>query len=53
MKMAKSVEEYIENQEKFGKSLNRLRKIMLSTEMIETVKWGMPTYTIKNKNVLS
>lgn len=52
MKMAKSVEEYIENQVKFGKALNRLRYIMLKTELIETVKWGMPTYTIKNKNVL-
>lgn len=52
MKMAKSVEEYIENQEKFGESINMLRDIMLSTEMIETVKWGMPTYTINNKNVL-
>ena len=52
MKMAKSVEEYIENQEKFGDSLNMLRDIMLSTEMMETVKWGMPTYTVNNKNVL-
>jgi uncharacterized protein YdeI (YjbR/CyaY-like superfamily) len=50
--MAKSVEEYIENLERFGESLNMLRDIMLSTEMIETVKWGMPTYTINNKNVL-
>jgi len=52
MKMAKSVEEYIENQEKFTDSLVVLRDIMLSTEMVETVKWGMPTYTINNKNVL-
>jgi len=52
MKMAKSVEEYIENQEKYGESLMMLRNIMLSTEMMETVKWGVPTYTINNKNVL-
>ena len=50
--MAKSVEEYIENQEKYGESLQLLRELMLSTEMMETVKWGMPTYTVNNKNVL-
>ena len=53
MKMAKSAEEYIEDQEKYGDSLRILRDIMLSTDMIETVKWGIPTYTINNKNVLS
>jgi len=52
MKMAKSVEEYIENQEKYVESLEILREIMLSTEMIETVKWGMPTYTVNHKNVV-
>jgi len=52
MKMAKSIEEYIENQDKFGDSLIMLRDIMLSTEMVETVKWGMPAYMINNKNVL-
>ena len=52
MKMAKSVEEYIEDQKKYGNSLEILREIMLSTEMDETVKWGMPTYTINNKNVV-
>lgn len=53
MKMAKSVEEYIESHEKYAKALSILRKIMLTTEMQETLKWGIPTYTINNKNVLS
>lgn len=52
MKMATSVEEYIENSETFGNGLEMLRDIMLSTDMQETVKWGMPTYTINNKNVV-
>ncbi len=52
MKMATSVEEYIENSETFGNGLETLRELMLSTDMQETVKWGMPTYTINNKNVV-
>jgi len=53
MKIATSVEEYIENQENFGKSLEILREIICSTQLQETIKWGVPTYTLKNKNVLS
>ena len=53
MKMATSVEEYIENQEEFGKPLEILRDIICSTELEESVKWGIPTYMLKNKNVLS
>jgi len=53
MKMATSVEEYIENSETFGNGLEILRQLMLSTDMQETVKWGIPTYTINNKNVVS
>ncbi|MDJ0646513.1 MAG: YdeI/OmpD-associated family protein [Flavobacteriaceae bacterium] len=52
MKMAKSVEEYIESQEKYGKSLELLREILCETELEETVKWGIPTYTINKKNVV-
>jgi len=52
MKMATSVEEYIESQEVYGKGLEILRELMLSTDLQETVKWGMPTYTINNKNVV-
>ncbi len=52
MKMATSVEEYIESQEVYKKGLEILRELMLSTDLQETVKWGMPTYTINNKNVI-
>lgn len=52
MKMATSVEEYIETQDKYSNALEILREIICSTELEETVKWGMPTYTINNKNVI-
>lgn len=52
MEMAKTVEEYIENQEVYGKALEVLRDILCTTELQETVKWGIPTYTINKKNVI-
>lgn len=53
MKMAKSVEEYIESADLYADGLVVLRDIMTLTELQETVKWGIPTYTINNKNVVS
>lgn len=53
MKMAASVEEYIESKDTFAGGLVLLRDIMTSTELQETVKWGIPTYAINNKNVVS
>ena len=47
-----SVEEYIEKHEKYGEALTLLRDIITSTELEETIKWSIPTYTIRNKNVL-
>lgn len=35
-----------------AKPLSILRKIITSTELEETIKWSIPTYTINNKNVL-
>ena len=29
-----------------------MRKLALKTELLETYKWGVPVYTIDNKNVL-
>lgn len=50
--MENSVEAYIEKHPKWSKMLHKLRKIIQSTELEETLKWGMPTYTINNKNVI-
>lgn len=52
MKMATTVEEYFENHSEFREHLETLRKILLSTELVETLKWGMPTYSINQKNVV-
>lgn len=51
MKKANSVEEYIETHEKYSDALNLLRDIMNSTELEETLKWSIPTYTVNGKNV--
>ena len=52
MEKINSIEDYIERHEKFSDALHKLRKVMNSTEMAETIKWSIPTYTINNKNVL-
>ena len=45
MKRFKTVDEYIENAEQRQPELIRLRKILQSTKLVETVKWGSPCYT--------
>ena len=52
MEKNKTVEEYLSKRENWKEELITLREILLSTEMDETVKWGMPVYTINNKNVV-
>ena len=52
MKMAQSIEEYFENNSEQIDILEKLRSILVKTELTETLKWGMPTYTINGKNVI-
>lgn len=52
MKKNKTVSAYIVKNERCFKLLNRLRNILLNSPMQETVKWGMPTYTFENKNLI-
>jgi len=52
MKRHKTVEEFIQSQPSWEKELIILRSIMNSTELKETVKWGMPVYTVAGKNVV-
>jgi len=52
MKKTNSVEEYFENNEKFTEALFILRDLLNSTTLEETLKWNMPTYTLKGKNVI-
>lgn len=52
MKRAESVDEYIDFAENWKDELIRLRKILNSTELEETVKWGAPCYTADGKNIV-
>ncbi len=46
------IEAYYSKAQKFKEGIAQLRKIALKTELVETLKWGSPVYTINNKNVL-
>ena len=52
MKRYKSVDEYIMNTDKYRELLIVIRDIICSTQLTETVKWGVPCYTINGKNVV-
>jgi uncharacterized protein YdeI (YjbR/CyaY-like superfamily) len=43
MKMAKSVEEYFEMNADWTDALDKLRGLLLRTELNEELKWGLPT----------
>lgn len=51
MNRAKSVEEYLDAGGKWIEALVLLQEILLETGLQETLKWGMPVYTLNNKNV--
>ena len=51
MKKPRTVDDFIESQEQWKEPLIRLRSILLSTELEETVKWNFPVYTLKGHNV--
>ena len=52
MKKNKTVDEYFSKNTIWKNELTRLRKIINSTEMEETLKWGAPVYTVNDKNVV-
>ena len=52
MKRYKTVEEYIQGAERWQDELRQLRKILNSTGLEETVKWGAPCYTLSGKNIV-
>lgn len=51
MKRFKSVGEYIDSHIEKQEELILLREILLATEVVETVKWGAPIYTVNGKNI--
>lgn len=52
MEMAKTVDEFFGKKPDHLPLLEKLRSILLKAEFTETIKWGMPTYTIAGKNVV-
>lgn len=52
MKYSKTVKEYISCSGKWQSALTLLQEIMLSTNVEETVKWGIPVYTFESKNIV-
>ncbi|MFD0864145.1 YdeI family protein [Sungkyunkwania multivorans] len=51
MKKYSTVDDYISAQGEWIPAINMLRAIFDTTEMIETLKWSIPTYTVNGKNV--
>ena len=52
MKRFKTVDDFMDSHEMWAKPLEKLREILLTTELNETVKWGFPVYTKENKNLV-
>ena len=52
MKRFSSVDDYISGAANWQPELKRLREILNSTDLVETVKWGAPCYTYDGKNVV-
>ncbi len=52
MKRYKTPEEYSANNKDWLQSLILLRDILLSTQMTETIKWGVPVYTFEGNNIV-
>lgn len=52
MEKNKTVEEFLRKEKKWKTELVEIRSILNKTELVETVKWGIPTYAINGKNVI-
>ncbi len=52
MKSYKTVDEYFLNLQNGKEILLILRDLLKTTDLVETIKWGAPAYTINGKNVI-
>lgn len=52
MKKFNNTDEFLAAQTEWQAGLKQLRSLLLATELEETIKWGIPVYTIKSKNVV-
>ncbi len=53
MNIESKVDVFINKHDKWSVGLNTIRKLLLETELEESIKWGMPTYRLNGKNVIS
>lgn len=53
MKKPTSVDEYINYHQEWQEELIKLREIFHLSEIEETFKWNVPTYTVNGKNVIA
>lgn len=51
MEKTKTAEAYYATDHHYKEAIAQLRKLAQKTEAVETCKWGMPVYTVNNKNV--
>jgi len=49
---ADNIEAFFESNHKFANAILVLRELLNSTEVKETFKWKMPTYTVNGKNII-
>ena len=47
-----AIEIYFDTKSTWKPKLELLRKTLLLTNLEETIKWGIPTYVYKNKNIV-
>ncbi|MCB1045525.1 MAG: YdeI/OmpD-associated family protein [Acidobacteria bacterium] len=52
MDRMKSIDQYIEETGDWRVTLQKIRRLALSTGMEETMKWGRPVYTHQKKNIV-
>lgn len=50
--MNTKIDDYISSQSKWKKELKLLRKILLELPLGEDIKWGIPAYIYKKKNII-
>jgi len=53
MSTKKTVADYIAENTQWQEVIIALKDIIYATELKETIKWGMPTYTLEGKNVIT
>ncbi len=51
--MKLNVDEYFHNAERWQKELYALRSIILDCNLTEELKWNIPVYTLKGKNIVA